>query len=481
MMARWKHRSCSFLSTIAFSFTFASPDAHANGRLPKAHQLVFSATDPGFVAIEATFGLFLSGDRGADFGWVCEQAIGYPATLNWDPPIGITSTSVLAGTPHGVSVSADRGCSWQVTLTGQVVDIVVRRDDAHSALALVSSYSGRTDAGESAYSTQVFATHDDGATWSPQGMAIEPDVLVETIDIAPGDPNTTYVGGARTLLDADGSVHRTGIVLASTNGGASYTATEIPLELPLEVESSAFVSAVHPNDPQRVYVRVSQSTDSAATSNVGRLLVSDDGAATFRTVYQAQGALPGFALSSDGSRVFVGDSVAGVLLAAAPPVDSGAPYSFAQRSAAIVDCLTWSAGNLYACTPQAQNPYLKELAVSKDDGLSFSPVFRFGCVSGPLACDAGAVTSTCSTEFPSVQALVGACSDDGGSAEASAPDSSVSDQDAGAETSRPRASSCGCEAGEAPGEVGGLSAIGLLVATVLRRRRARCTRARASA
>jgi MYXO-CTERM domain-containing protein len=449
----------------------ASPDAHANGRLPKAHQLVFSATDPGFVVIEATFGLFLSQDTGANFGWVCEPAIGYPSTLNWDPPIGITSTSVLAGTPDGVSVSVDQGCSWQVTLTGRIVDIVVRRDDAHSALALVSSYSGRTDAGASAYSTQVFATHDDGAHWSPQGMAIEPDVAVETIDIAPGDPDTMYIGGARTLFDADGSVHRTGIVLASTNGGASYTATEIPLELPLEFESSAFVSAVDPNDPQRVYVRISQSTDSTATSNVGRLLVSDDGAAAFRTVYQAQGALPGFALSSDGSKVFVGDSASGVLLAAAPPVDSGAPYSFAQRSAAIVECLTWSSGSLYACTPQAENPYLKELAVSADDGLHFSPVFLFGCVSGALACDSGAVASACDTEFPSVQALVGGCSDGGGLADASAPDSSASD-DAGAETSRPRASSCGCEAGEAAGQFGGLSAIGLLVATVLRRRRA---------
>jgi MYXO-CTERM domain-containing protein len=472
MRARWKQRSVSLLSAIACSLTFALPDAHANGRLPKAHQLVFSATEPGFVAIEATFGLFLSHDTGANFGWVCEPAIGYPSTLNWDPPIGITATSLLAGTPHGVSVSADQGCSWQVTLPGQIVDVVVRRDDPHSALALVSSYSGLTDAGASAYSTQVFATHDDGAHWSPQGMPIEPDVAVETIDIAPGDPNTLYIGGARTLLDADGSVNRTGIVLASINGGASYTATVIPLELPLEFQSSAFVSAVDPNDPQRVYVRISQSTDSTASSNVGRLLVSDDGATGFRTVYQAQGALPGFALSSDGSKVFVGDSVSGVLVAAAPPVDSGAPYSFAQRSAAIVECLTWSAGNLYACTPQAQNPYLKELAVSTDDGLHFSPVFRFGCVSGPLACDSGALASTCSTEFPSVQALLGACSDGGSAPEAGAPDASVSVDDAGAEPSRPRGASCGCEAGEAAGEVGGLSAVGLLVATMLRRRRA---------
>lgn len=465
------------LGTFACSVTFAPRDAHANGRLPAAHELVFSQTDPGFVVMEATFGLFLSQDTAKNFGWVCEPAIGYPATLNWDPPLGITSTSVLAGTPKGLSVSADQGCSWQIALTGQnVVDVVVRKDDPHSALALVSSYSGRSDAGTSDYATLVFATHDDGATWSQQGVPIEPDVAVETLDVAPSDPNTLYIGGARSVFDADGAVDRTGIVLTTTNAGASYTATEIPLTLPLEFESSAFVSAVDPNDPQRVYVRVSESTDSIATSNVDRLLVSDDGAATFQTVYQGKGALPGFALSGDGSKVFIGDSVAGVLLAAAPPVDSGATYSFAKRSSAIVQCLTWSAGDLYACTPQPQNTYLKEIAVSKDDGTTFSPVFPFGCVSGPLACDSGSVANTCNMEFPSVQALVGACPGDAGAAdagaEASAQDASASASDAGTPGHGPRSASCGCEAGEAAGEVGGLSTLALLVAAMLRRRRA---------
>ena len=94
---------------VACSLAFASLDAHANGRLPTAHELVFSPTDPSFVVIEATFGLFLSQNTGASFGWVCEPAIGYPSTLNWDPPIGITSTSVLAGIPHGVSGLRTRG------------------------------------------------------------------------------------------------------------------------------------------------------------------------------------------------------------------------------------------------------------------------------------------------------------------------------------------------------------------------------------
>jgi MYXO-CTERM domain-containing protein len=459
------------VAPVVCSLAFASSDAQANGRLPAAHQLVVSPTDPNLFVLEATFGVFTSRDMGATFGWICEPAIGYPSNVAWDPSIGITASSILASIPAGVSVSADQGCSWQVTLPGHFIDIVVRRDDPHSALALASTYSGRTDAGGNAFLTQVFATHDDGATWAQQGASIDSDVQVETIEVAPRDPNTIYIGGARTSLGADGSLTTTGIVFVSTNGGASYNSTSIALQEPQESESSAFVSAVDPTDPQRVYVRISQSA-----SSLDRLIVSDDGAATFRTAYQARGALPGFALSSDGSKVFVGDSVSGVLLASPPPVGSGAPFSFAQRSPAVVACLTWAGGSLYACTGEPQHPNLKELGVSTDDGLTFSQKFIFGCFSGPLSCPSGAVASTCSAGLGSLHALIGACPDGGSSTDAGEPDSSVPNQDAGhdagAEAPRLRSPSCGCRAGEATGEVGGLSVIALLVATALRRRRA---------
>jgi hypothetical protein len=118
---------------------------------------------------------------------------GAPSARAWrdvDDVVEDMNLALVGGRDHGprkvegVSVSADRGCSWQVTLDGQIVDVVVRRDDPHSALAIVSSYSERTDAGASVYATQVFATHDDGAHWSAQGLPVQPDVAVETLDIA---------------------------------------------------------------------------------------------------------------------------------------------------------------------------------------------------------------------------------------------------------------------------------------------------------
>ena len=152
-------------TAIAWLAAIAPGDARANGRLPATKELVISPTDPSLFAVEATFGLLVSRNAGASFGWVCEPALGYPSTAVEDPSIGITPTTLLAGIVQGVAVSTDQGCSWQFTLTEPISDIVVRRDDPHSALALSSHYLGLTDAGRNAFVTAVYATHDDGATW----------------------------------------------------------------------------------------------------------------------------------------------------------------------------------------------------------------------------------------------------------------------------------------------------------------------------
>jgi hypothetical protein len=450
------------LATAVACFAAIVPeDARANGRLPAAKQLVISPSDPSLFAIEATFGLLVSRNAGASFGWVCEPALGYPSTAVEDPSIGITPTTILAGIAQGVAVSTDQGCTWRFTLTQPVSDVVVRRDDPHSVLALSSRYLGLTDAGRNAFVTAVYATHDDGATWPQVGTPIESDLLAETIDVAPSDANRIYIGGGRTMLAADGSLIGEGVVLASTNGGASYTTTAIPLISPYETQGAAYVSAVDPTDPQRVYVRIHDAF-------VDRLLVSDDGAATFRTVYQAQGTLPGFALSNDGSTLFLGDSAAGVLVAHPPAAGSGAAFAFVKQSSTIVECLTWSSGKLYACTGLPL-----QLSVSADEGETFTPEFSFGCVQGPLACASDAGDAVCSASLGELRASVGSCPEAGADGSAPAPDAAASpdasDGDAGAEKPAPRSSSCGCSAGEASA-MGGLSALALLSILALRRR-----------
>jgi hypothetical protein len=185
-------------------------------------------------------------------------------------------------------------------------------------------------------------------------------------------------------------------------------------------------------------------------------------------VYQAQGTLPGFALSNDGSTLFLGDSAAGVLVAHPPAADSGAAFAFATQSSTIVECLAWSSGKLYACTGLPL-----QLSVSADEGKTFTTEFPFGCAQGPLVCPNDAGEALCTAFLGDLRASVGPCPEAGADGSAAEPDAArspdASDREGGAEKPGPGASSCGCSAGEA-GAMGGLSALALLSMLALRRR-----------
>ena len=398
------------------------------GAYRQPYEIVFSATDPNFVVIEATFGLFLSQNTGASFGWLCEPAIGYPSTLNWDPPIGITSTSVLAGIPHGVSGVDGPGVQLAGDADGAdrpISSSAATTRTLRSARSPPATPGSPTPWGQCLLDSVVFATHDDGATWTQQGVALEPDIAVETIDIAASDPNTIYVGGARTVLrrrrlgqsNRDRPlVHQRWSELRGDRDPAPAPDRVRILRLRLGCGSKRRAAGLRARQPVHRLHRELQHRPAARQRRRRRDV-------SYRLPVERRPSRLR-ALRATVRRVFLGDFVSGVLLASAPPVDSGAPYSFDQRSPTLVECLTWSGGNLYACAPQSKSGYLNELAVSTDDGLTFSPVFRFGCVSGLVACssDSGALASTCGLEFTGVQALVGPCSDDGGSpADASAP------------------------------------------------------------
>jgi hypothetical protein len=472
------HVSSERRAFLAFRVTFGGcalaawqtlfpADALANGRMPSAHQLVFSPGDPTFVVMETTFGLLISKDGGSTFDWVCEASIGYGTRAAIDPSVGLTPGHILAGLPQGLAESVDQGCSWSLALGDPVIDLVVRPDDPHTALALTSSLSTVGDAGENLYTTRVLATHDDGAHWTQQGASIDPRVQVETIEVARSDPNRIYIGGATSEPDPEGGVQRAAVVLASTDGGTSYTASTIALSGLFEAsQGAAFVSGTDPTNADRVYVRIGDLV-------VDRLVVSDDGAATFRTTYQGNGPLLGFALASDGSKVFVGGPRDGVLVARAGGSDASVELQFVMQSRATVSCLAWSAGTLYACMGEPQNAFLQQLGESSDDGATFAPRFFFSCMSGPLSCPGGAVVSTCSGGLDLVRASIGVCPDAGSVADAGPDDAGgvgdatvlpdtgtdaagISGDDAGAGSPQPRrpTASCGCNTGTAEGTAG---------------------------
>jgi MYXO-CTERM domain-containing protein len=473
-------RSRAIRSKLGMFFAVGAPilsvscalaaQARANGRMASANELVVSPVDPTFLAVETTVGLFFSHDTGATLGWICEAAVGYGDGGNQDPSLVLTPTQILAGTYEGVSVSADRGCSWKFTSTDRIVDLVARRDNPHLALALSSAYSGVSDAGNNLYLTRILQTQDDGNTWTQQGAWIDSTVVVETIDVAPSDVSRIYVGGAGWRTAADGGLERVGVVLASTNGGATFARTDIPFASSTQQRyASAYVSAVDPNDPNRLYVRIDDTL-------VDQLLVSDDGAMTFATAYQATGPLLGFALSADGTKVFIGGPFDGVRLARAT-TDSGTSLSFSQQSTTAVSCLTSVGDTLYACIRVPGTTALQHVGVSTDDGVTFAARSYFGCFS-PLACPGSTVAAQCNPNLSLVHGTLGQCPEGGVDSDASS-----NGADAGSDATSPQGAAdagkappsarggCSCEAEQTASAMGGVAASVLFVAIALSRRR----------
>jgi hypothetical protein len=370
--------------------------AHANGRFPTAQQLAPSPSDPTFLPMMATFGVVISDgmgsfDGGPSWGWVCEKAVGYQPTEN--PTLGVTANNtVLVSTFEGLGLTTDRGCTWTIGAGGlksEAVDLVVEPSDRHSALVLTTAYGGEGDAGP-AYDTRIYVTHDDGTTFAQVGSPLDPSIVAETIDVAPSDSKRVYVSGTRRHAGVP-----VGVLLRSTDGGQTFAELSLASDDAGANDIAPYIAAVDPANPDRVYVRV---------DNVGgtRILVSDDGLATTHQVWQANGQILGFALSTDGSKVYLGGPDDGLY------VTSSSALAFTTQAwPGQVQCLAFDRGRLLACSNEASG---FAVGASTDDGATWIPLLHLGCVQGPLACAASSpVTMQCGPDWATQQTALGAC------------------------------------------------------------------------
>jgi hypothetical protein len=397
--------ACAGIAVSAIG-VFPARLARANGRFPTAQQLAPSPTDSTFLPMMATFGVVISNDTGSNdtgsndagsnWGWVCEKAIGYQPTEN--PTLGVTANNtILVSTFEGLGLTTDRGCTWTIGaggLTSQAVDLVVEPADRHSALVLTTAYGGEGDAGP-AYDTRIYVTHDDGTTFAQVGSPLDPSIVVETIDVAPSDSKRIYVSGTRRRAGVP-----FGVLLRSTDGAQTFAELSLASDDAGANDIAPYVAAVDPANPDRVYVRV---------DNVGgtRILVSDDGLATTHQVWQATGQILGFALSSDGSKVYLGGPDDGLY------VTSRAALAFTTQTwPGQVECLAVDRDRLLACSNEASG---FAVGASTDDGASWTPLLHLGCVRGPLACAASSpVTMQCAPDWANQQGALGACAPDTG-------------------------------------------------------------------
>lgn len=363
---------------FAVGITAAPGPAHANGRYPKADQLVIAADRPDFMVARTTFGFLISNDAGKRWDWVCERAIGYTGVQ--DPTLGLLENGVIiASLSEGISRSTDLGCNWgfaEADLNDSpVIDLTVRKDQPSSALALV------WDAQSVSYSSRFLATDDNGRTFVPYGSPIDPSVLVSTLDTAPSDPHRAYASGTRSTNGV-----RSGLFFASADDGEHWTEYTVPFDPKLE--QGVYIAAVDPKRADTVYVRTNCAT-------VSRLLVSHDAGQHFDVVYS--GSLLAFALSPDGSRLYFGgeDGLHAGL---------ASDLMFEQRSSLRLLCLAATDSTVYACSDELSG---FTIGASTDDGATFTPLLHLKTVTGPLACGATDAVADCALDWPLVSAQLG--------------------------------------------------------------------------
>lgn len=404
MIERMKSRSPraarALLALVAAAALAAAPDALANGRVPAAGQLVFSAGAGSTIVLRATFGFLLSRDSGATWSWICEQAVGFDGAE--DPPVAIGESGVVhAGLFAGLSRGSADGCAWSTTLPEETfIDLVVRPEARRELFAISSRYAGNDDAdrdaGSLTYRSHLFRSTDDGKTLERLPVTLDPSLYFQTVEVAAGDPNRVYLSALRSRITTT-----EGVVLTSSDGASSFT--EHPVAL-LEGENAPYVSGVDPRDPDHLWVRTAGFGPDAPA----RLLESRDGGKTFSTVFSGKGALLGFALSPDGATVWVGGPSDGLHRS---PTSKPAWEKVADTR---VECLATRGDELWACSGSISGFLIGR---SSNGGKTFDPMLQLWTIGGALQCPAGtAQKDVCEPLWPRQAAALGIVAGrDGGS------------------------------------------------------------------
>lgn len=343
------------LGLMLAATVYVEAPAFANGRFPRAQQLVSDPQNPSRVFLRATFGVLASFDGGASWRWLCEDAIGFSGT--WDPPVAVTHDGRLwMGLEKGLSWTLD-ACNVHAIpeVAGELVSDVSADGDA-----LVFATSTPKKPAALWRATTFSSARRTGATLD--------GFYVDTIDAL---GTRVWLTGVRVGEKAEPHVFR--------SDDSGVTVHELHPTWP--TQGRLYLAAIDPKNASRVLVR--QLSDKGSD-----LLLSEDAGTTFKVTLHMAGAMFGFAQSADGSTVWAGSGDADEGLYRS--TDRG--RTFAPVAKAPIFCLHRSAQKLFTCS----NPFTEHgyaIGASSDEGTSIGPLIGFADVLGPVACDAGAGAS----------------------------------------------------------------------------------------
>jgi hypothetical protein len=197
------------------------------------------------------------------------------------------------------------------------------------------------------------------------------------------------------------------VLLRSRDGGETWERRPIA---GTSLNQRAFIAAVHPTDPDVLYVRVRGESMGTIESF---LLYSEDAGDSWTEIFRGAADLLGFSLSADGGELLlgVGDSydrtgtrtidpdALGIYRAAAPE------FQFTHWVTQQVSCLTRADAGLFVCGSHRSEGF--EVGLLQGTEASATSVLDFGGVRGPLDC--GPTARICKAEWASNCALLGSC------------------------------------------------------------------------
>jgi photosystem II stability/assembly factor-like uncharacterized protein len=371
---------------------------------------------PEVIVVGTTFGLAVSRDGGAHWSWICEEAIGYGGS--YDTSVVVTRTGTMLVTSfEGLRISRDGGCTWsQAADVGATwaADVALGPD---GAIWTVTAAGGAPN--------RVLVSRDEGESFEEKKLL--DDGWFRTVRVAPGDAERVYAGGFRSLPPAvDGGVPGVEtLLLDSDDGGGRWRETRVEAPPGTVLKLLGVARA----DPELVFARLDAPEGDT-------LLVSRAGGPEPTAAFTAADDLAAFVSLADGTSFLVGSRFAGARLSR----DGALTWPELPDPPRMACAAQRADGSIVACGANFA-PDGFALA-SSSDLASWSELFRFQQLEGPLACDERSpVTSLCGTLWPTVMQQI-ALSE---RADAGPADAAVVDAGPGASGG----GGCGCGGGTA--------------------------------
>ncbi|HMJ15520.1 MAG TPA: hypothetical protein VK524_29090 [Polyangiaceae bacterium] len=429
------HRTRTLAVSLGCLLALYACPARANGRMPGATALSLAGGDSQQIVVRATFGFVQSFDSGVSWRWICENAI--QVSGESDPPFAVTEdgTLVLLPLSGGALVSRDQGCSWPSApgpLEGKrTIDLTLDPSNPAGVLVITSTVAEIDDQGVPTYDNTLVETRDNAGSWAEMS-SLPGDFRAETLEIAPSDSQRIYVSGTAN----DNPLQ--GVLLRSEDRGKTWNRHLLALP---DSSGSLYISAIHPTDADRVWLRVPALNDYFGLYPASLVMTRNKGQ-SFEVLATTQRAMFGFALSPDGSELAYGGPTDGLYVGA-----SDGSSAFAKVSTTAVRCLKWNMQGLYACGTEPGDPF--SIGRSRDRGASFDPMYRIAQTCPHECGEASEFSRACRGPWRTVGPAIGA--------NAAACPVQWLDPDAGSEAGADAGNAAGGSAGADHSEAGGCS------------------------